>query len=113
MTDGGRELNRNNQPVITGGIAGVHDGIIVNHADIWQRHAELQRRFEVDSEVIFALLRQRLRAGEAPAAAAHGVFDELRGNAKTIGLERTVPEVLDRIERAPELYSRSPRVCRV
>jgi hypothetical protein len=81
VTDGGRELNRNNQPVITDGLAGVHNGIIVNHAELWQRHGQLRRQFEVDSEVIFALLRQRLRAGEAPAAAASGVFDELQGNA--------------------------------
>lgn len=81
VTDGGRELNRNNQPVITGGIAGVHNGIIVNHAELWQRHGQLQRQFEVDSEVIFALLRHRLQAGDTAAAAARTVFDELQGNA--------------------------------
>ena len=81
VTDGGRELNRNNQPVITGGVAGVHNGIIVNHAALWQRHGELQRQFEVDSEVIFALLGQRLQAGVAPGAAARAVFEELQGNA--------------------------------
>jgi glucosamine--fructose-6-phosphate aminotransferase (isomerizing) len=86
VTDGGRELNRNNQPVLTGGIAGVHNGIIVNHAALWQRHTGLQRKFEVDSEVIFALLREQLSAGQAPARAVQSVYAELQGNASVAAL---------------------------
>jgi glutamine---fructose-6-phosphate transaminase (isomerizing) len=86
VTDGGRELNKNNQPVLTGGIAGVHNGIIVNHAALWQRHAGLQRKFEVDSEIIFALLREQLSAGQAPSRAAQSVYAELQGNASVAAL---------------------------
>ena len=35
-------------------------------------------------------------------------FASIQWYLKTIGLERTVPEVLERIERAPKLYARSP-----
>ena len=35
-------------------------------------------------------------------------FASIQWYLKTIGIERTVPEVLERIERAPKLYARSP-----
>src|SRR6185295_8380109 len=81
VTDGGRELNRNNQPVLTGGVVGVHNGIVVNHAALWRQHGRLRRQLEVDSEIIFALLGDRLSAGQTPVRAAQSVYAELQGNA--------------------------------
>ncbi len=81
VTDGTREVNRNNQPVIARGIAGIHNGIIVNHASIWQRYDHLSRQYEVDSEVIFALIRDHLDRGASTAQAARATFAELQGAA--------------------------------
>jgi hypothetical protein len=81
VTDGGRELNRNNQPVLTGGVVGVHNGIIVNHAQLWREHSALRRQFDVDSEIIVALLLAELERGTAMVAAAQRVFAELVGAA--------------------------------
>lgn len=86
VTDGGRETNRNNQPVLTGGVAGIHNGIIVNHGALWDRHRQLTRQFEVDSEVIFALLRQGLSQGLDPMAAARQTFSEIQGAASIAAL---------------------------
>jgi len=86
VTDGDREVNRNNQPVVGRGIAGIHNGIIVNHAALWTRHPRLRRHFEVDSEVIFALLRDRLDAGAPLAAATRATFAELEGAASIAAL---------------------------
>jgi hypothetical protein len=86
VTDGGRELNRNNQPVIGAGIAGIHNGIIVNHAALWQRHAGLQRRLDVDSEVIFALIREQLGRGATLIDATRATFGELQGAASVAAL---------------------------
>jgi len=79
VTDGGRESNENNQPVLAPGIVGIHNGIVVNHAALWQQHSELERRFEVDSEIIFALLRAALDRGLSLAQAARAVFAEIKG----------------------------------
>jgi hypothetical protein len=79
VTDGGRESNENNQPVLAPGIVGIHNGIVVNHAALWQQHSELERRFEVDSEIIFALLRAALDRGLSLAEAARAVFAEIKG----------------------------------
>jgi glutamine---fructose-6-phosphate transaminase (isomerizing) len=86
VTDGGREQNRNNQPVSVQGIAGIHNGIIVNHAQLWQRHAHLRRQYEVDSEVIFALLGDRLAHGAGLCEAAQSTFAELDGAASVAAL---------------------------
>jgi glucosamine--fructose-6-phosphate aminotransferase (isomerizing) len=86
VTDGVREQNRNNQPVVSGGVVGVHNGIIVNQAELWHRHADLERQYEVDSEVIFALLRAELSRGLALAGAARRVYGELAGAASVAAL---------------------------
>ncbi|MBX3162083.1 MAG: hypothetical protein KF773_39335 [Deltaproteobacteria bacterium] len=86
VTDGGRELNKNNQPVLAQGIVGIHNGIIVNHAALWRRHPELERRFDVDSEVIFALLRASLERGATLPEAARATFGELQGAASVAAL---------------------------
>jgi glucosamine--fructose-6-phosphate aminotransferase (isomerizing) len=86
VTDGGSEQNENNQPVVVHGIAGIHNGIIVNHAALWRRHAHLQRRHEVDSEVIFALLGDQLDQGAGLAEATQRTFAELDGAASVAAL---------------------------
>jgi glutamine---fructose-6-phosphate transaminase (isomerizing) len=86
VTDGGRELNRNNQPVLSGGVVGVHNGIIVNHAQLWREHPELARQFDVDSEIIVALLRSQLELGTPMTAAAQHVFAQIAGTASVAAL---------------------------
>lgn len=86
VTDGTREQNRNNQPVISRGIVGIHNGIIVNHTELWRRHAELERQYEVDSEVIFSLLRAQLAQGAGLAEAARRTYAELVGAASIAAL---------------------------
>lgn len=77
VTDGGSDLNRNNQPVISQGAVGIHNGIVVNHDDLWEKHDELTREFDVDSEVIFALLRKHLKGSTSLEQACAQVFSEI------------------------------------
>lgn len=81
VTDGAREINLNNQPVVAGGMVGVHNGIIVNHAKLWASHKEMTRHVDVDSEVIFALVRSHLDRGLDVAGAVSATFGELEGAA--------------------------------
>ena len=81
VTDGVREVNRNNQPVIADGVVGIHNGIIVNHAALWARHGHLRRQYEVDSEIIFALVRDHLARGATLGQATQSTFAELEGAA--------------------------------
>ncbi len=81
VTNGLQGIGGNNQPVVSGGIVGVHNGIVVNDEAIWSRYSDLKRRFEVDSEVIVALLRHFLvQEGELGRATAQ-VFGQIDGSA--------------------------------
>jgi glutamine---fructose-6-phosphate transaminase (isomerizing) len=55
VTNGYEHDNRNNQPVVSGSAVAVHNGIIVNHREIWAAHPELRAQTDLDSEVITAL----------------------------------------------------------
>jgi len=81
VTDGAREVNGNNQPVISSGIVGIHNGIVVNHARLWAAHQGLERHHDIDSEVIFALLRAHLKAGRDLPQAVAATFGEIEGAA--------------------------------
>lgn len=48
-----------NQPVVRGGVCVIHNGIIVNDAEVW-RHIKPTRALEIDSEVIAAITEQHL-----------------------------------------------------
>lgn len=70
-TQGSPTRTENNHPISLGGILGVHNGVIWNDSQIARRY-DLKLTAEVDSEVIFHLVRDR---GVAEAA------DALEGSA--------------------------------
>jgi glucosamine--fructose-6-phosphate aminotransferase (isomerizing) len=61
VTNGSQLNDENNQPVIKDGVIGIHNGIIVNENEIWSGHPEMKRTYEIDTEVMLALLRKHLR----------------------------------------------------
>lgn len=61
VTNGSQIRDVNNQPVVKDGVIGIHNGIIVNENDMWLRHPEIQRAYEIDTEVMLALVRKHLR----------------------------------------------------
>jgi glucosamine--fructose-6-phosphate aminotransferase (isomerizing) len=83
VTNGAQNLHANNQPVLAGGILGVHNGIIVNDEALWRTMNDAQRTAEVDTEVMLQLLRQRLGRGEALPAALRSTFRQLLGTVST------------------------------
>jgi len=80
-TNGGLEQHENNQPVVSSGIVGIHNGIVVNVASLWKKYPQLERRLEVDTEIILALLRHFLDEGLSLAKALGRTFDEIFGVA--------------------------------
>lgn len=49
----------NNQPVVRDGLLLIHNGIVVNDQEIWNS-LEIERNFEIDSEVILGITLQHL-----------------------------------------------------
>lgn len=67
-----------NQPVVRDGVYVVHNGIVVNHDELWA-DLTVERRQEIDTEVIAAIFEQHLADGGTPEDAAQRVLDLCRG----------------------------------
>jgi len=56
VTDGNADVHENNQPVIKQNGTVIHNGIIVNHNDLWEKNKSLTRKFRIDTEIIPELI---------------------------------------------------------
>ena len=81
VTNGSMELHDNNQPVITNGLVGVHNGIIVNDGNLWQISPALQRHYEVDTEIILGLIRNFFNKTGSLVKATRQAFNLIKGTA--------------------------------
>lgn len=79
VTNGAQEVHHNNQPVISGGIVGIHNGIVVNVYKIWSAFPDLTRQLEVDTEVIFSLIRHYLHETNSLNQAIRDAFCNIQG----------------------------------
>jgi glucosamine--fructose-6-phosphate aminotransferase (isomerizing) len=94
VTDGSRYDQGNNQPVLAGDCVGIHNGIIVNSEDIWSEQSDLRRQYQVDSEVILALIRKFLRSQPSIIKAAQSLFAAIQGSASIAVLFRDYDRLL-------------------
>ena len=95
VTNGSQEHNHNNQPVIKDGIVMIHNGIVTNVEALWAMYAgRIERRYEVDTEVLAALFRMFLREGKGPVEAVRTVFSEMEGAASVAILFEDAAQVL-------------------
>lgn len=81
VTNGAQTRAENNQPVVYQGGVIVHNGIVVNVDELWKNNPDLERRSEVDTEIIIALIRKYISGGSAPVQAVRRAFSEIRGTA--------------------------------
>ncbi|MFN5794146.1 MAG: hypothetical protein ACK455_05070 [Bacteroidota bacterium] len=83
VTNGSQENNNNNQPVIKAGSVGVHNGIITNSDELWQKYKQLGREFEVDTEVLIAIIKYNIANGKSIIDAVQLAYQEVEGTAST------------------------------
>lgn len=55
-TNGSFSKSENNQPVVKDGLLSVHNGIIVNDKELWEKNPKIKREYEVDTEVFNSLV---------------------------------------------------------
>ena len=60
VTNGTQLKSINNQPVIKDETIGIHNGIIVNVDDLWSEISSIKREYEIDTEVLLALINDNL-----------------------------------------------------
>src|ERR671933_627280 len=88
-TKGHPTIEHNNHPIRHGEVVGIHNGIIVNDDDLFDRHRidRAHPQMTVDSEVIFALAaRSRGRTARA--------LEQLRGAMATAWLDEARDELV-------------------
>lgn len=95
VTNGAQANSENNQPVYSGSVCLVHNGIVVNDRALWLKleseEPRCAKRSEVDSEVLAAYLDRELERGSSPREALRTVFAALEGSASIaayLGSER-------------------------
>ena len=79
VTNGSQLQEVNNQPVIKDGIIAIHNGIIVNADDLWQRNQDLKREYEIDTEVLLALINKKLKAGLSLDKSVCNTLEQIEG----------------------------------
>lgn len=83
VTNGSQLEDVNNQPVVKDGIVGIHNGIIVNETELWKKHSDLKREFEIDTEILYALIRKFLRLGHSAIQSCSLAASEIFGTVST------------------------------
>lgn len=78
-TNGSFSLSHNNQPVIKDGVITIHNGIIVNDAILWKKHKNLERLYQVDTEVFNSILRSELKKDRSLLDSVRVTLKELEG----------------------------------
>ncbi len=79
VTNGLQSFSGNNQPIAKDGVVGVHNGIVVNDTSIWKKFPDLEKKYDVDSEVIFSLLKKFIHSGNSLESATIKTFKEITG----------------------------------
>ncbi len=83
VTNGSMTKPGNNQPVFRDGGIAVHNGIIVNDRMLWEHHSSLVRKYEVDTEIIPALLSLYMRETNDIIASIRRLLGEIKGTIST------------------------------
>ena len=80
-TDGSFLSNSNNQPIIKDNIVCIHNGIVVNADNLWQKYKYLDKKYNVDTEIINSLFRNFLTKSHDLKSSIKKVFKEIEGSA--------------------------------
>lgn len=83
VTNGTQLSYNNNQPVIKDGVVGIHNGIIVNHNELWGKNKDIQRKFDIDTEVMLSMVRKNLTKGLSTVSSVSAVINNIYGTVAT------------------------------
>ena len=67
MVTNGSQLNsHNNQPVIKGDAVAIHNGIIVNGDELWKKYNDLEKEYDIDTEILLATINHKIKLNKDP-----------------------------------------------
>ncbi len=110
VTNGSQTEHRNNQPVCVDGIAGVHNGIIVNDGVLWNQHPELTRESDVDTEILFRLIRRYCREGSSIINGLRRAYADVSGVANIAFFSEELNQLVLATNNGSLYYVSDPRL---
>lgn len=93
-TNGTMENNNNNQPIIKKNLIGVHNGIVVNDNELWEKFPDLNREFEVDTEIFLSLTDYFLHKDKTIISAIRKTYEQIEGTASIAIMFRNCEYIL-------------------
>jgi glutamine---fructose-6-phosphate transaminase (isomerizing) len=94
VTNGGQQIHSNNQPVISNGMVAIHNGIITNVEDLWLQNKDLERKSQVDTEILLSLMRKYFKKSGDLQLAVKSVYHQIEGVASTVVLFEDLDQIL-------------------
>lgn len=61
VTNGSQLNSHNNQPVIKGDSIAIHNGIIVNGNELWKKYNDIEKEYEIDTEILLAIINRKIK----------------------------------------------------
>lgn len=81
VTNGYQSENDNNQPVVIPTCVGIHNGIITNHAELWNINKGLTKETDLDTEIFLKILRRKIDNGINLKTSLKEIYSEIIGTA--------------------------------
>ncbi len=94
VTNGSQQNYVNNQPVISEGLVGIHNGIITNVDDLWIKFPSLERKYQVDTEILLDLIRKFYQDNGCIRSGVMEAFSYIEGSASIGVLFTDINQVL-------------------
>lgn len=79
VTNGYEQYAVNNQPVVKNGFAIIHNGIIVNQKELWEKYGKNSKISDLDSELIPTILNYHLERGKELGFSFEVLFSDIYG----------------------------------
>ena len=83
VTNGSQLKDNNNQPVVKDGLIAIHNGIITNVKDLWINNTQLKREFELDTEILLAMMRENLKSGDCIHKSINKTISSIEGTVSS------------------------------
>lgn len=79
VTNGYEQFDNNNQPVVKNGFIVIHNGIIVNEGELWNKYGGHNKISDLDSELIPTIIKDKIDKGTHFGKAIGEFYREISG----------------------------------
>lgn len=94
VTNGGQQINSNNQPAISNGMVAIHNGIITNDDALWQKNRAFIRETQLDTEVFLKIFDDSIKSNQSYSLSLSNTYSQIEGVASVAVLFNDATDLL-------------------